>query len=110
MPTKPASHAAQAARQRPPKKRGALATYQWQRFSELVRKRHPLCMAPFHRGPQSVATAVHHILPRSTHPHLTYSVDNCCPVCAQCHGLVEGMYRKGVSTASWFVGWQGASE
>jgi len=103
MPNRPPSH--NANRRRQPKARGALATSRWTRFSARVRRRYPLCMAPFHRGPQVPATAVHHILPRATHPHLTFSEPNCCPVCAQCHGLVEGAERAGEVTAGWFDGW-----
>lgn len=46
------------------------------------------CLARYRQDPSHQvrpATLVHHILPRSTHPELTYALDNLISLCAQHH-------------------------
>lgn len=91
---------------------GIHAKHRWRKHSERMRRKYPLCMAPFcHRKAQGnwpQATSVHHIRGLERHPELAYVEANTCPVCSKCHAHVESQERAGKPTQHLFKNWQGA--
>ena len=81
---------------------GIRSTGRWQSFRRMLLRRNPLCMDPFGHhdgmGLSAMATQVHHIVGVEENPRLAFCSENCAPLCSKCHGLVEGMIKRGDDT------------
>ena len=62
----------------------------WQGLRRWYLSAHPHCAKCC-----NAADEVHHIQPRSTHPELTYDIQNLLPLCRQCH-LKEHNKNRGM--------------
>lgn len=76
----------------------------WQRFRSYFRAQHPLCCDPFklHAALPAFTASIHHVIPLHQRMDLGLTESNCRPLCTRCHNRVEGMERRGESTAELF--------
>lgn len=61
----------------------------WRAFRAWFLSRAPLCARCAERGETTIATEVHHVIPRLTRPDLAYSADNLEGLCKSCHSREE---------------------
>lgn len=60
----------------------------------VVRSRDKVCRDCGHKGSKRNQLTIHHIHPRSTHPHLTNDPSNCMVLCVNCHEKRHGVVRR----------------
>lgn len=65
------------------------ANRRWRKFRAWFLSRAPLCARCKERGETTLATEVHHVIPRLTRPDLAYSADNLEGLCKSCHSREE---------------------
>lgn len=81
-----------------PKEQEFLHTTAWRRLRVIaLRRDHYLCQACLRKGRITIATEVHHVLPRSTHPELALVLDNLESLCWTCHEDTKPRERKSES-------------
>ena len=61
----------------------------WRAFRSWYLSRGPLCVLCEEAGRVSLASELHHVIPRLTRPDLAYSADNMMALCKSCHSRQE---------------------
>lgn len=62
----------------------------WRRLRAAYLAENPLCDECSRHGKTELATDVHHLKERKTHPHLALDCDNLRALCRRCHNAQRG--------------------
>jgi 5-methylcytosine-specific restriction protein A len=91
-PCTPSPEAIRAAYRRRPERASNNAFYasaRWRNLRTSVLRDSPLCRQCRDEGRVTLASHVHHVKPRDTHPELAFARTNLEPLCQPCHNAQD---------------------